>query len=89
MEYNCIKTLPHLEFIIIIFLKSTPTLPQFYTPTFKLKKTLPPKKQTPIPTFRPKKRKRRKNKNKNPIPNLTQIPQTKAFLPEYLNQNQI
>ena len=89
MEYNYIKTLPHLEFIYFLKKKSTPTLPQFYTPTFKLKKTLPPKKQTPIPTFRPKKRKRGKNKNKNPIPNLTPIHQTKAFLPRYLNQNQI
>ena len=39
--------------------------------------------------FRPKKRKGGKNKNKNPIPYLTRIPQTKAFLPRYLNQNQI
>ena len=30
-----------------------------------------------------------KKKKKNPIPNLTRISQTKAFLPRFLNQNQI
>ena len=30
-----------------------------------------------------------RKKKKNPILNLTRIPQTKAFLPKFLHQNQI